>query len=90
METFMVPGFLFYLKILCLGPPGWLSQLSCRLLIPAQVMISRFVGSSNKVGSALTALSLFGIVSLSFSAPPPLARARVRSLSLSLKINKKL
>ena len=48
------------------GAPGWLGWLSIRLLISAQVMISRFVGSSPASGSALTAgaWSLLPILSL--------------------------
>ena len=53
----------------------------------AQIMISRFVGSSSASGSVLTAQSLepaSGSVSPSLSAPSP-----TRALSLSLsKINK--
>ena len=68
-----------------LGAPGWLSQLSIQLLTSVQVVISWFVSLSPTSGSALTAQSLLGILSLSLSAPPLLAR----SLSLSLsKINK--
>ena len=67
------------------GVPGWLSQLSVRLLILAQVMISRFVGWSPVSVSVLTAQSLLGSLSLSLSlwAPRP-----AHSLHLSLKINK--
>ena len=36
------------------GAPGWLSGLSNRLLVSAQVMISLFVGSSPVSGSELT------------------------------------
>ena len=46
-----------------LGAPGWLSPLSDRLLISAQVMISRFVSSSPTSDSVLTARSLCGILS---------------------------
>ena len=54
-------------KEILLGVPGWLSQLSIRLLISAQVMISRFVGSSPTLGSALTVWSPLGTLSLSLS-----------------------
>ena len=54
----------------------------------AQVMISRFMGSSPISGSGLTAQSLepaLDSASPSLSAPPPLARARALSLSLKNK-----
>ena len=66
--------------------PGWLSLLSLRLLISAQVMISWLVGSSPTSGSVLTAWSLLGI-SLSPSLPLPLLFLSLCP-SLSLKINK--
>ena len=47
--------------------PGWLSRLSIRLLILAQVMISQFVSLSPVLGSALTPWSCLGF-SLSPSA----------------------
>ena len=47
------------------GVPGWLSQLSLRILISAQVMISQFVSSSPT--SALTVQSLLGILCLLLS-----------------------
>ena len=47
--------------------PGWLSWLSTRLLISAEVIISRFVRSSPERGSVLTAWSLPGILSHSLS-----------------------
>ena len=43
--------------------PGWLSQLSLRLLIFTQVMISWFVRSNPMSGSVLTAKNLLGILS---------------------------
>ena len=51
------------------------SGFSIRLLLSAQVIISRFVGSSPTLVSAPTVRSLLGILSLSLSlsAPPPLA-----------------
>ena len=52
-------------------------------LILAQVMISRFVNLSPASGSALTATSLLGILSLSLSLCPSPAHC------FSLKINKK-
>ena len=51
-----------------------------QLVISAQVMISRFVSSRPKLGSALTVQSLLGILSLSLSLYPSLL---VLSLSLS-------
>ena len=62
------------------GVPGWLSWLSIRLLVSAQVVISLFVGSSPVSGSALTIWNLLGILSLSISLSV--------SLSLSLSQNK--
>ena len=50
------------------GVPGWLSPLSVRLLVSAQVMISWLVGSSPTSGSVLAEKGLFGILSL---CPPP-------------------
>ena len=62
------------------GAPGWVCQLSVRLLVSAQVVISWFVSSSPSLGSALIGWSLLG--TLSPSAPC------VGLLSLSLKMNK--
>ena len=67
-----------------LGAPGWLSWLSVRLLISAQVMISRSVSSSPASDSVLTAQSLepaLDSVSPSLSTPPPLALCLSLSLS---------
>ena len=50
-----------------MGAPGGLSQLSIRLLISAQVVVSWSVSSSTVSVSALTALSLLGILSLPVS-----------------------
>ena len=71
------------IKITLLGTSGWLSQLSVRLLILAQVMISRFVSSSHVLGLVLTVQSLLGILSLLLSRCLPL------SLPLPPKINNK-
>ena len=68
--------------------PGWLSWLSVRLLILAQVMISRFVSLSPRLGSALTVWNLLGILSLSLSLSLPLPCSLMLSPSLSLQINK--
>ena len=70
------------------GAPGWLSRLS--VWISAQIMTSLFVGSSSALGSALTAWSQLGLLSLSLSlsAPPLLMLSLSLSLTLSLKINK--
>ena len=54
---------------------AWVAQ-SVKRLTSAQVMISRFVGSSSMAGSMLTSQSLESnsdSVSPSLSAPPPLA-----------------
>ena len=47
-----------------LGVPGWLSRLTVRILVSAQVMISWFVGPSPVLGSTLPVRSLLGILSL--------------------------
>ena len=71
------------LQNICLpGAPGRLSPLSIRLLISAQVVISRFVGSSPTSEPAKDPLSLF--LSLSLSLPLPC------SCSLSLPQNKEV
>ena len=62
----------FLLRVCFLGAPGWLSRLSIRLLILAQVLISWLAGSSNMSGPGLTARSLLGILSLPLSLPLPL------------------
>ena len=51
----------------CLGAPAWLHQLSIRLFVLAHVMISQFMSLSPSSGSALTAWSLLGILSLSLT-----------------------
>ena len=56
---------------MCPGVPGCLSQLSVRLLIWVQVMISQFVGSSPVLGCELTVRSLLGVLCLSLSLPIP-------------------
>ena len=56
--------------------------MGVRLLISAQVTISRFVGFSPASGSVPTGWRPRGILSLSFSLPLP------RLCILSLKINK--
>ena len=65
------------------GVPGWLSQLSIRLLILAQVLISWFVISSPESGSEPDRQSLLGVLSLPLSLPLPCSLTH--SLSLSLK-----
>ena len=63
----------------CPGVPGWLSWLSDRVVVSAQVMISWFMSSSPMLGSALASCSLLGILSLfpslSFSLCPSPTRA---------------
>ena len=71
---------LHYQPLLHNPESGWLTLLSIRLLISAQVMILRFMGLSPASGSVLTVWSLLGILSPPLSAPPLLV--------LSLKINK--
>ena len=63
------------------GAPGWLSRLSVRLLMLAQVMIPRFGSSSSVSGSALAGRSLLGILSLPLSAPPPLTRSLILKMT---------
>ena len=72
------PSFGKTLKRINVRAPGWLSRLSNRILISAQVMISWFVGSRPTLGSALTAQSLLGILSLCLSLCPSF---RLHSLS---------
>ena len=62
------------------GAPGWLSRLSLRLLVLAQVMISLIMSSSPASGSAQMVQSLLRILFPSLSVPPLPAPA--------LKINK--
>ena len=73
-----------------MGVPGWLSWLSIRLLISAQVMISQFTGSGPASVSALTAWSLLGILgfslSLSLCPSPPQNK---RTTPYSIYINKR-
>ena len=52
--------------------PGWLSRLSIQLLILLiSAQVSRFMGSSHVLGSALAAQSLLGILSLPLSLSLP-------------------
>ena len=51
-------------KVIKLGAAGWLSELSVRLLISAQVMISQFSRWSPVTGFVLTVQSLLGILAL--------------------------
>ena len=76
-------GINWQVKNTVIGAPWWLSQLSIRLLILAQVEISRFVSLSPTSGSVQIAQSLLGILSLPLSLPLPCL------YSLSLKINLK-
>ena len=55
-----------------IGAPGSLRWLSIRLLVSAQVVISRFMSSSPAWGSELMVQSLLGFLSPSPSAPSPL------------------
>ena len=59
-----------------LEAPGWLSWLSFRFLILAQVVRDLTIpGWNPSSGCALTARSLLGLVAPSLPAHPPLARA---------------
>ena len=76
------------IKTLGVGAPGWLSLLSFRLLLSAQVMISRFVRSSPASGSVLTLQSLVGILSPPLSAPHQLMCSVTLSQNKRNKLNK--
>ena len=65
------------LKMTRLGAPGWLSQLRLRLLILAQIMLSRFVRLNLMLGSVLTARSLLGIPSHPHILGPSLAPSKI-------------
>ena len=67
------------------GVPGWLSWLSIRFLITAQVVMSQFVSSSLTSGSVL-----LEILSLPFSLPLPCSRIHTFSFSLLNKHLKKI
>ena len=86
-----VAGIVLKKKKKCRAPE-WRSWLNERLLIWAQVMISRFMRSNPTSGSVLTVRTLLGILSFPFplSAPPLLARKLARSLSLSLSLSLKI
>ena len=58
------------LKCHNVGAPWWLSWLSIRFLVSAQVVISWFVGLSPALGSTLVILGLLGILSPSLSVLP--------------------
>ena len=60
------------------GAPGWFSWLGVWVLIPSQVMISWFLGSSPALGSALSMESAWDSLSPSLSLP----------LSCSLSLSK--
>ena len=64
------------------GAPEWLSLLSVRLSVSAQVMISWFVSSSPTLGSALTGRSLLGILSLCPSPVHSLCLSQNKSINL--------
>ena len=75
------------LKSRCTGVSGWLSQLSIRLLISAQVMISHSwvwsLHQANSAESALDSLCLSLSLSLSLSLPLSLSPSPAHALSLS-------
>ena len=68
-----------------LGAPEWLSGLSIRLLVSAQVVISQVRSSCPTSGSVLTAWSLLGILDLPLSLPLPHSLACTLSLSKTNK-----
>ena len=80
-DTFQAVLTCNFLKSQPPGARGWLSRLSVRLLVSAQVMTSWFLSSSPTLGSTPTVRSLLGILSL---CPSP---TQAHALSLS-KINK--
>ena len=63
------------------GAPGWLRELSVQLLVSAQIMILRLMGSGPASGSVLTARSL---EPASHSVSPSLCPSPAHALSLSL------
>ena len=67
------------------GAPGWLSRLSIRLSISAQIMISWFMGSSPTLGSVLSLEPAWA----SSSFPVSLCSSPASSLSLKNKLKKK-
>ena len=69
----------FFFVVVHFGAPGWLSQLSIRLLVSAQVTISPYRELEPRIGSALTGRNLLESLCLPLSAPPRL----VLPLSLS-------
>ena len=74
--------FVFFYNIRGPGAHGWLSQLSIRLLLLSQIMISRSWDQS------LHWLCAVHGVCLGFSLSPFLLPSPAHTLSLSLKINK--
>ena len=59
------------------GAPAWLSQLSIRLLIPAQVTISRLVALCSSLSCTLTVSACLGFSpSLSAPSPPSLSQSK--------------
>ena len=68
-----------------MGAPGWLSQLSVRLSILAQVVISWFMGLSRTLGSALTTC-LLGILSLPISLSFPHSQKQCLNKHLKYKL----
>ena len=80
-------GKFLFKKYFSTGEPASLGQLSLRLWISAQVMISPFVGLSPESGTTLTTRGLLGIFSLPCSLPLPHAWP-IHTRMLALKINK--
>ena len=62
----------------------WVAQLSARLLISAQVMISWFVSLNPVLGPALTVWHLLGVLSLPISLPFPLKINKLKKMLLEV------
>ena len=71
------------------GEPAWLSWLSVRLLVSAQVMISWFVSSSPLGLCADSTEPAWDSLSPSLSAPPPACSLKIRNLKKIKKKKKK-
>ena len=84
-DTFLGSAFSNAFKMVS-GAPGWLSGLSLRLRLRSRSHNPRVRAPHRALCCQLGAWSLLRILCLplSLSAPPPLVRARVPALSLSI------